>query len=169
MTHRFSVRHVLGNGRLSDIQPLLATPEFHLAVCRKVPSENLRIVSSTMDGDRYTLAREHNLDVNIPELAKRFLQGAFKLWRDDEWSLGTLSCRSRFRMNMPAEFRCTTRLKESSHGLEVHHEWEVDVRVPLIHGVLARHAESEIRRFNAIELEVMRAEVALHIAGRRSP
>lgn len=161
MTHRFNVQHTLADASLNDVHLYMADPGFHVAVCRKVPSENLEILDSRLQGQRYTLKREHNLDVNIPDFAKRLLKGAFKLWRDDEWDIGSLTCRSSFRMNMPAAFRCQTRVSERDGKILVDHDWEVDVSVPLIHGLLARHAETEIRRFNQIEIDVIREEIRL--------
>lgn len=43
MPHRFSVRHALPDTRLDDVRQHMADPDFHTAVCRKVPSENLVI------------------------------------------------------------------------------------------------------------------------------
>lgn len=161
MTHAFTVQHTLENTNLADVRLHMADPEFHIAVCKKVPSENLKILASTQQGQHYTLKREHNLDVHIPDIAKRFLKDAFKLWRDDIWDTAGLTCQSTFRMNMPAAFRCQTRISESANTILVRLDWEVDISIPLIHGILARHAESEIRRFNAIEIGVIHAEVQL--------
>jgi len=40
-------------------------------VCKRIPGENLEIIESNINGDIYTLRREYNLDVNIPEVAKK--------------------------------------------------------------------------------------------------
>lgn len=161
MTHRFTVQHALPDTCLDDVRKHMADPEFHTTICRKVPSENLVILESKLAGTRYTLKRQHNLDVNIPDIAKRLLSGAFLLWRDDEWDIDNLTARASFRMNLPAAFRCQTRIRESGSSVLIKHDWEVDIHVPLIHGILARHAETEIRRFNQIELDVIRDEVRL--------
>jgi hypothetical protein len=36
-----------------------------------------------VNGDIYTLRREYNLDVNIPDVAKKLLKNAFRLKRSD--------------------------------------------------------------------------------------
>lgn len=143
----------------------MSAPEFHECVCRKVPSTNLRILKSTLSGPLYSLRREHNLDVNIPDIARKFLKDAFKLWRDDDWDFDGLTCHTRFKMNMPAEFSCATRIAEADGSVIVIQAWEVKVNVPLIHGILARHAEAEIRRFNAIEIAVIEQEVMSRLEG----
>lgn len=159
MTHKFSIQHPLQGTTLQDVRAHVADPDFHTTICRKVPSENLVILESALDGQRYTLKRQHNLDVNIPDIAKKLLKGAFMLWRDDEWDIDALTARSRFRMNLPAEFRCTTRIVGGGSNLRIEIDWEVEVNVPLISGLLARHAEAEIRRFNQIELNIIQEEV----------
>ncbi len=159
MAHHFTVKQVLMPGTLQQARIALSNPEFHLAVCHKVPSENLQVLSSTLNGSQYVLKRTHNLDVNIPEIAKKLLNGAFKLNRQDEWDINSLQCQSSFSMNMPSSFRNFTRLTEEDGNLVISVDWEVKVTVPLIGGILARHAESEIRRFSDIELQVVRDEI----------
>ena len=159
MAHHFTVKEVLMPGTLEQARIALSNPEFHLAVCHKVPSENLQVLSSTLNGSQYLLKRTHNLDVNIPEVAKKLLSGAFKLNRQDEWDIDKLQCQSSFTMNMPSSFRNHMRVTEENGNLMITVDWEVKVSVPLIGGMLARHAESEIRRFSDIELQVVRDEI----------
>lgn len=59
-------------------------------------------------------------------------------------------------------------LVKESGGVVAHHDWEVDVHVPLVHGILARHAEGEIRRFNQIELDIIQQELDLKMASLRA-
>lgn len=160
MTHKFNVRHTLFDVSMEHVRHVVAKPDFHETVCRKVPSSNLTILESSLQEGRYSLRREHNLDVNIPDLAKKFLKEAFKLWRHDEWDIHSLTCRTHFKLNMPAEFRCKVSILAEGSQLLVNHDWEVDVHVPFINGILAKHAESEIRRFNQIEFDTIRQEIA---------
>lgn len=159
MTHRFNVRHAVTSVTLPEVRQLMALPGFHEGVARKVPGFNLKILASVLTDSGYLMKREVNMDVNIPDIAKKFLKDAFKVWRTEEWDIDTLTCRLHMQLNMPAEFRCTIRLVEEGSAIVANHDWEVDVHVPLIHGILARHAESEIRRFNQIEIEALQREI----------
>lgn len=165
MTHRFNVRHAVSGVTLPEIRQLMAAPDFHESVARKVPGFNLKILASTSTDRGYLMKREVNMDVDIPEVAKKFLKDAFKVWRTEEWDLESLTCRLHMQMNMPAELRCVISLVEEGGTVVADHDWEVDVHVPLIHGILARHAESEIRRFNRIEIETVQQEIAAQRAG----
>lgn len=156
MTHRFNVKHPLVGLSLQDARELMVDPAFQEEVARTVPGFNLNIMESTRTARGYRMRREVNMDANIPDLAKKFLKDAFKVWRTEDWVAETLTCYSHTKLNMPAEFRCTIRIVEHEGHVVADHDWEVDVHVPLIHGVLARHAESEIRRFNQIEIDVIR-------------
>lgn len=167
MTHRFNVKHVLTGVTLPEVRQLMAVPAFHEDVARKVPGFNLQIQHSSLAASTYQMKREVNMDVNIPDLAKKFLKDAFKLWRSEEWNLETLTCHSHFKLNMPAEFRCKVALAEESGRIVANHDWEVEVHVPLVHGILARHAEGEIRRFNQIEIDIIQQEIGLKVAGLR--
>jgi hypothetical protein len=79
--------------------------------------------------------------------------------REDEWDVEALTCRSRFVPNLPADVSCTTQLREQGGQLVVNHDWEVNVRIPLVHNIIAKHAEGEIRRFNQKEIEVIQEEL----------
>lgn len=159
MAHKFTVQIPLRGVSLQDARQMLGQPAFHEAVARKIPGGNLDLQHSGRAGRTYSMKREYNLDVDIHELAKKLLKGAFRLKREDEWDVDALTCRSRFGMNLPADLSCQTRLAEQGGAVVVHTDWEVNVRVPLVHGILARHAEGEIRRFSAAEVEVIQAEI----------
>lgn len=165
MAHRFNVRHAVTGATLPEIRRLMAAPDFHESVARKVPGFNLKILASTPTDRGYLMKREVNMDVNIPDIAKKFLKDAFKVWRTEEWDIDTLTCRLHMKLNMPAELYCTIALVEEGGAIVADHDWEVDVHVPVIHGILARHAEAEIRRFNQIEIETVQREIHAHLVG----
>lgn len=159
MAHRFTVRQELVSGTLAKARKILSNQNFHLNVCSKVPCENLKILSTGFSGAKYHLKRSQNLEVNIPDMAKRLLSGAFKLTREDQWDTENLICKSSFQMNMPSSFQSHARLTEEDGKLIITVEWEVKVNVPLIGNILAKHAETEIRRFSDIELDIVRNEI----------
>jgi len=43
-------------------------------------------------------------------------------------------------------------------------EWTVKVKVPLIGGLLEKHAETEIRRFSQLELEIVEDELRKNLS-----
>lgn len=165
MTHCFNVRHTLEGGTLEETRQMIGSPEFQEEVARKVPGFNLTILESSRTGNRYVMRREVNMDVDMPDIAKKLLTDAFRVWRDEEWDLDTLTCRARTRMNLPAEFRVTARLTQEGRRILVNFDWEVDVDIPLVRGFLEKHAEGEIRRFNRLELEVVQQVIRERMAG----
>ncbi|MEE9901409.1 MAG: DUF2505 family protein [Acinetobacter haemolyticus] len=159
MAHRFTVKQELVPCTLAEAQKILSNQKFHLSVCSKVPCENLEILNKEFTGSKYYLKRSQNLDVNIPEIARKFLNGAFKLVREDHWDIEHLICKSTFQMNMPSSFNNQARYSIENGKLTITVDWEVKVNVPLIGNMLAKHAESEIRRFSDIELKIVCDEI----------
>lgn len=165
MSHTFTAQFPLPGISRAQARQVFADPDFHAAVARRIPGSDLKLLHTGLDGGRYRMKREYNLDVDIHEFAKKLLRGAFRLQREDEWDLESLTCRSRFAPNLPAELACHTRLVGEDGQLTVHHDWDVKVRVPLVHQIIARHAEGEIRRFNACEIDIVQQELAARLAG----
>ncbi|MCD6060620.1 MAG: hypothetical protein K0R03_1621 [Moraxellaceae bacterium] len=165
MTHRFNVKHYLEGGTLEETRESVGTPAFQEEVARKAPGFNLKILESTRSGNRYVMRREVNMDVDIPDIARRLLRDAFKVWRDEEWDLDTLTCRARTKMNLPAEFRVTAKLTQEGSRILANFDWEVDVNIPLVRGFLEKHAEGEIRRFNQLEMDVVQQVIRERMAG----
>lgn len=71
MAHQFTVNETIHGVSIEDFSRLVADTALHEAVCKRIPGENLEIIESAINGDIYTLRREYNLDVNIPDVAKR--------------------------------------------------------------------------------------------------
>ncbi len=67
MAHQFTVNETIHGVSIEDFSRLVADTSLHEAVCKRIPGENLEIIESNINGDIYTLRREYNLDVNIPE------------------------------------------------------------------------------------------------------
>jgi hypothetical protein len=47
----------------------------------------------------------------------------------------------------------------NSEKVEIALTWNVKVKVPLIGGMLERHAEGEIRKFSQLEIEIVEEEL----------
>jgi hypothetical protein len=165
MTHRFTTQYYFDGGTLEETRELIGSPDFQEEVARKVPGFNLKILESKLTGSRYVMKREVNMDVDIPDIAKKLLKGAFKVWRSEEWDIDTLTCRAQTRMNLPAEFRVTARLQPDGQRTLATFDWEVDVNIPLVRGFLEKHAEAEIRRFNQLEIDVVQQVIRSRMAG----
>lgn len=164
MAHKFSMQSQLHGLSMLQVKDFAKNPSFHEKIAAQIPGSNLEIISSTLTDKHYEMTREYNLDVNIPDVAKKFLKGAFRVRREDKWNLADLSYQSRITMNMPAEFISRSSMRDEGGQLVSVTEFEVDVRIPLVHGMLARHAEGEIRHFANIELGILHQELLAALA-----
>lgn len=164
MAHKFSMQSKLSGLSLPQVKTFARDPGFHEKVAAQIPGSNLVISRSVVTDTHYEMTREYNLDVNIPDVAKKFLKGAFRVKREDKWNLSDLSFESRITMNMPAEFTSRGFIREEGGHLISVTEFAIDVRVPLVHGMLARHSEGEIRYFADIEVDVLHKELLAALA-----
>lgn len=154
MTHQFQIQHDVSEFRVEQFRTALANPAFHAELAEQLPGTKVVISRSECIENQYHMQRELNLEANIPKLAQKFLKDALRIKRVEHWNLNDLTAQFTFVLNMPAEFRCKGSIVQQGQQVLFKQEWEVDVRIPLVHGVLSRHAEEEIRRFNVIEAEV---------------
>ena len=104
------------------------------------------------------MRREYNLDVNIPDIAKKLLKNAFRLKRTDTTNLKTLKSTVELGANLPLEAKGERNVTGDGDKLEVTMVWTVKVKVPLVGGMLERHAEGEIRKFTQLELDIVEEE-----------
>lgn len=151
MTHKFHIQHDISEFNPDNFRTALSNPAFHAELAEKLPGTRVVISRSEYVDNQYYMQRELNLEANIPKLAQKFLKDALRIKRVEHWHLNDMTVDITFILNMPAEFRCRGSIVKDGANMVFKQEWEVDVRVPLIHGVLSRHAEEEIRRFNEIE------------------
>ncbi|TCM65771.1 uncharacterized protein DUF2505 [Acinetobacter calcoaceticus] len=158
MAHRFTVNATIPGISLDDFKRLAAKTELHEAICRRIPGDKLEILESKIEGDQYTLRRAYNLDVNIPEIAKKLLKDAFRLKRDDLTDLEKLTSTIELGANLPLKANCARKVTGDTQQIEIQLDWEVQVKVPLIGGMLERHAEGEIRKFSEIEIDIVEDE-----------
>ncbi|RYY79181.1 MAG: DUF2505 family protein [Moraxellaceae bacterium] len=158
MAHQFTINATIHGISIDDFKRLAADKSLHEAVCRRIPGENLEILESNISGDTYTLRREYNLDVNIPDIAKKLLKNAFRLKRTDITNLKNLTSTVALGANLPLEAKGERSVTGDKDKLNVTMVWTVKVKVPLVGGMLEKHAEGEIRKFTQLELEIVEDE-----------
>jgi len=163
MAHQFTINETIHGVSLERFTELATDTALHEAVCRRIPGENLEILESRISGDTYTMRREYNLDVNIPDVAKKLLKNAFRLKRTDITNLKSLFSTVELGANLPLEATAERTVKGDSQKVDLTLTWTVKVKVPLIAGMLERHAEGEIRKFSLLELEIVKDELKKHL------
>ncbi len=164
MTHRFTIHATIRGISIDDFKRLAKDTALHEAVCRRIPGENLQIIESAIQGDIYTLKRAYNLDVNIPDIAKKFLKDAFRLKRTDITNLETLVSNVELGANLPLDASCQRAITGNEQQLNIQLDWQVKVKVPLIGGMLEKHAEGEIRKFSDIEINIVEDELKKNLS-----
>lgn len=165
MAHQFTIHTTVHGISVDDFKSLVADTSLHEAVCRRIPGENLEILESRIQGDTYTLRREYNLDVNIPDIAKKLLKNAFRLKRTDITNLKNLTSTVALGANLPLEAKGERSVTGDGDKLDVTMVWTVKVKVPLVGGMLEKHAEGEIRKFTQLELEIVEDEAKKQLQG----
>lgn len=164
MAHRFTIHATIHGISIDDFKRLAKDTALHEAVCKRIPGENLQIIESVIQGDIYTLKRAYNLDVNIPDIAKKFLKDAFRLKRADITNLETLVSSVELGANLPLEANCQRAITGNEQQLNIQLDWQVKVKVPLIGGILEKHAEGEIRKFSDIEINIVEDELKKNLS-----
>ena len=164
MAHQFSINATIQGVSIDEFKRLAANTELHEVVCKRIPGENLEILESQIHGNVYTLRREYNLAVNIPDIAKKLLKGAFRLKRTDISDLDKLTSTVALGANLPIEAQCNRSVVGDDQQIHIQLDWNVKVKVPLISGVLEKHAEGEIRKFSEIEIEIVEDELKKNLS-----
>lgn len=159
MAHTFVVNASIHGVSLDDFKRLASDIELHEVVCKRIPGDNIEILQSEKQGDIYTLKRAYDLDVNIPDVAKKMLKGAFRLKRTDISDLNAMTSTIELGANLPLQASCKRSVKGTANQIDFQLEWTVKVKVPLISGMLERHAEGEIRKFSQIEIGIIEDEI----------
>lgn len=164
MAHQFTVVATINGISVDEFKRLATDITLHETVCRRIPGENIQIVRSEKQGHIYTLERTYNLDVHIPEIAKKLLKDAFRLKRKDISNLDAMTSVVELAANLPLEARCERQVTGDHQHVSFELNWTVKVKVPLVAGMLERHAEGEIRKFSQIELSIIEDELRQHLA-----
>ena len=164
MAHRFTVTATIDGLSFEEFHKVASDPKFHEGVSELIPGTNKQILVSQIEGDTYTLKREYNLDVNIPEIAKKLLKDAFRIKRQDQFNLEKFSSSVDLGSNsLPLVAHCERQFKANGNQLNFSMDWEVKIKVPLIGGMLEKHAEGEVRRFTALELEIIERQAKAYL------
>lgn len=164
MAHQFTVDATITGVSLEQFKTLVKDTELHEAVCRRIPGEKLEILESNLNGNIYTLRREYNLDVNIPEVAKKLLKDAFRLKRSDVTNVEQLTSTVELGANLPLQATSQRTVTGDENQVNFKLNWTVKVKVPLIGGMLEKHAEGEIRRFSDLEFSIIEDEIKKKLA-----
>ena len=159
MTHQFGIQRRIQGVALADFKRLAMDTTLHEVICRRIPGENLEILQSKIVGHLYTLERAYNLDVNIPNIAKKFLKDAFRIQRIDIVDLEQMTSTVDLAANLPLDAHCQRFVTGCEQYFDVHLMWSIKIKVPLISGVLEKHAEGEIRKFSEIEIDIVEDEL----------
>jgi hypothetical protein len=163
MAHQFTVNATIHGVSLDEFKRLVEDISLHEAVCRRIPGENLEIIESQVNGDIYTLRRAYNLDVNIPDVAKKLLKNAFRLKRTDITNLKNLTSTVELGANLPLEAKGERSVTGDNEKIHIQLIWTVKVKVPLVGGMLEKHAEGEIRKFSDLEIKIVEDELKKHL------
>lgn len=164
MAHQFTVDASISGVSLEQFKQLIKDTDLHEAVCRRIPGDNLEILESNLTGDIYTLRREYNLDVNIPDIAKKLLKDAFRLKRSDVTNVDQLTSTVELGANLPLQATSHRTVTGDANQVNFKLNWIVKVKVPLIGGMLEKHAEGEIRRFSDLEISIVEDEIKKKLA-----
>lgn len=159
MAHQFTVKANINGVSIDEFKRLVSDISMHEAVCRRIPAQNMEILVSEKQGEIYTLKRAYNLDVNIPDIAKKLLRDAFRLQRTDISNLEHLTSTVELGANLPIEAKCKRAVTGDEQQIQFQLNWTVNVKVPLVGGMLEKHAEGEIRKFSEIEISIVEDEL----------
>ncbi|TCH62908.1 DUF2505 family protein [Acinetobacter sp. ANC 4862] len=159
MAHRFTVNSTIQGVSIDEFKRLASDTALHEAVCRRIPGEKLEIIESKIQGDTYTLRRAYNLDVKIPDIAKKLIKDAFRLKRTDITNLEALTSTIELGANLPLHANCERSVTGDDLQIHITLNWQVKIKVPLIAGMLEKHAEGEIRKFSDLEIQIVEDEL----------
>lgn len=163
MAHQFTINATIQGISIDKFAQLAEDINLHEAVCKRIPGENLEIIESNITSNTYTLVREYNLDVNIPDVAKKLLKNAFRLKRKDVTDLKALTSTIELGANLPLVATAERKVTGDDKQVNITLTWTVKVKVPLIGGMLEKHAEGEIRKFSQLEIDIVEDEFKKHL------
>ena len=132
MAHRFTVNSTIQGVSIDEFKRLASNTALHEAVCRRIPGEKLEIIESKIQGETYTLRRAYNLDVKIPDIAKKLLKDAFRLKRTDITNLEALTSTIELGANLPLVASCERAVTGDDRQIHITLNWQVKIKVPLV-------------------------------------
>lgn len=159
MDYFFTIENTLDNIEINKVKKLFCSVEFHENICKKIPGTALNIHRSDLIGDHYFLERSYNLELDMPDIIRKLLKDNLCISRSDSWNFKELNAISTIKSNLPGLLTYTTSLTESENGIQIKQDWQLEINTPLIHKILAKFAENEIRKFHEIEIEIIQNEL----------
>ena len=160
MDYFFTIENTLNDIQVDKAKILFRSVAFHENICRKIPGTDLKIHRSDLVGDSFFLERSYNLELDMPEVIRKLLKDSFRLQRNDCWNFKELHAISTLKSNLPGMLTYKTYLTEFPNCFKIRQEWKLDISIPLIHKILAKFAESEIRKFHAIEMKIIQCALS---------
>ena len=100
----------------------------------------------------------------MPDIAKKLLKDAFRLKRTDIVNLHALTSTIALGANLPLEANCNRSITGDADKIHISLNWQVKVKVPLVAGMLEKHAEGEIRKFSHLEIQIVEDELKKNLA-----
>ena len=164
MAHQFTVHATLQGISLDQFQQLLRQPQLHEAVCRRLPCDYLEITESTLQDQVYTLRRIYQPEVHLPEVAKKVLKDSLKIQRVDFTNFADANSRVELAANFPLRAQGQRQIRGDENSVQIEATWQVEVKIPLVGGLLEKHAETEIRRLTAVEVAIIQDEIEQRLA-----
>ena len=164
MAHRFTVNSTIQGVSIDEFKRIASNTALHEAVCRRIPGEKLEIIESKIQGNTYTLRRAYNLDVKIPDIAKKLLKDAFRLKRTDITNLEALTSTIELGANLPLQANCERFVTGDDTQIHITLNWQVQIKVPLVASMLEKHAEGEIRKFSDVEIQIVEDELKKNLS-----
>lgn len=164
MAHHFTVNSTIQGVSIDEFKRIASNTALHEAVCRRIPGEKLEIIESKIQGNTYTLRRAYNLDVKIPDIAKKLLKDAFRLKRTDITNLEALTSTIELGANLPLQANCERFVTGDDKQIHIILNWQVQIKVPLVAGMLEKHAEGEIRKFSDVEIQIVEDELKKNLS-----
>ncbi len=79
--------------------------------------------------------------------------------RTDVSDLNEMTSTVQLGANLPIEAICQRAVTGDEDQIQFQLNWTVKVKVPLLGGMLEKHAEGEIRKFSEIELSIVEDEL----------
>ena len=152
LTHRFE-------HSIDDIWSMLHDVDAHVAKFDHMGHRDIEVVSSTVEDDAIDVTLRRVVEIDVPSVARKFLQPTNTVTSVDHWERDADGCRGHYEVDIkgvPVESRGTTSVKADGDGCVYTVDLMVKVKVPLIGekiaGALRGQLEDQVRsEFTACE------------------
>jgi hypothetical protein len=66
--------------------------------------------------------------------------------------------------NLPLQANCERFVTGDDKQIHITLNWQVQIKVPLVAGMLEKHAEGEIRKFSDVEIQIVEDELKKNLS-----